>query len=506
MLTPTEIIFIAGIASLTLLCARIMTFEQRAGDVADTEGSDDAMALLFDSGLLIHGSDTALRWIGLTPGVHDWEDLRDTLLPFYPECPHWPAEQPEHAIQMPPAPGTAAGELLLRWRGGTCWVVLGAQCDLDGPIGREKAELAALRRTTRTAPGPIWHVGQDGQLCWHNHVYAQLRDRARSHRTDPDAALFETVKVADTTRLCLREDDPPHTDWYELHSVVVDGVTVNHAIGINAVVEAEQSQIRFVQTLAKTFSHLSTGLAIFDNRGQLLLFNPALVDLTSLPPQFLTARPTMLSFFDSLREARRMPEPRNYMTWRQEIAGVIAAATDGTFSETWSLECGRTYKVAARAHPDGATAFLIEDISDSVSVTRNFRSELELSQTVMDTFDDALAIFSPTGVLTFANAAYIKLWRHDPGSTFADVTVNDAIDVWKQRTTGTANWAAISALTRRQDTRPKVTVTTTYENGATLTCTAKPIAAGATLVRFNCSPAAAEKRPDHTHHGIDPGS
>ena len=59
---------------------------------------------------------------------------------------------------------------------------------------------------------------------------------------------------------------------------------------------------------------------------------------------------------------------------------MIAAATDGRYQETWSLENGQTYSIRGRPHPDGATAFLIEDITAEVTLTRNFRAELEQSQ------------------------------------------------------------------------------------------------------------------------------
>ena len=71
-----------------------------------------------------------------------------------------------------------------------------------------------------------------------------------------------------------------------------------YAVDVNAVVSAEISQRKFVQTLAKTFAQLSIGLAIFDRNRQLALFNPALIDLTALPAEFLSARPNLLSFFD----------------------------------------------------------------------------------------------------------------------------------------------------------------------------------------------------------------
>ena len=113
----------------------------------------------------------------------------------------------------------------------------------------------------------------------------------------------------------------------------------------------------------------------------------------------------MVSFFDQLRESRRMPEPKNYKNWRQEIAEVIAAATDGRYQETWSLENGKTYSIRGRPHPDGATAFLIEDITAEVTLTRNFRAELEQSQSLLDKLEDGFAVFSASGVFDYARYA-----------------------------------------------------------------------------------------------------
>lgn len=181
-----------------------------------------------------------------------------------------------------------------------------------------------------------------------------------------------------------------------------------HAIDINAVISAEIAQRNFVQTLAKTFAQLSTELAIFDRNIQLALLTPPLTI------EFLSARPGLMSFFDRLRDYRVMPEPKNYHSWRQKIADVIAAATDGRYEETLSLDTGQTYRVSERPHPDGAIAFLIEDISADVSLARSFRFELAIGQSMMNTFDFALAVFSSTRVLQFCNSTYRDMWKLDP--------------------------------------------------------------------------------------------
>ena len=108
---------------------------------------------------------------------------------------------------------------------------------------------------------------------------------------------------------------------------------------------------------------------MFDAKRGLSLFNPALTDLTALPVDFLSARPTLHAFIDRLREARRMPEPRDWRSWRERITALEAASTEGTYLETWNLPAGQTWRVSGRPHPDGAIALMFEDITAEISLT-----------------------------------------------------------------------------------------------------------------------------------------
>jgi PAS domain-containing protein len=273
-------------------------------------------------------------------------------------------------------------------------------------------------------------------------------------------------------------------DWYEISTDEADGVTIHHATSITALVRAEEAQRTFVQTLAKTFAHLPIGLAIFNRNEQLVLFNPALLELSGLSAEFLSARPNMLSFFDQLRENRRMPEPKNYRNWRQEIADLVSAAADGRYRETWSLEDGRTYSVQGRPHPDGATVFLFEDISAEISLTRNFRAELELSQYLLDKVDDGIVVFSPSGVLTFCNLAYRHLWQQNPDAAFADITLADCVDIWRRKAKADLPWQDILKVTGAYRKRPSMATTITLNDGQLMSCEAESTSSGATLIRF----------------------
>ena len=217
---------------------------------------------------------------------------------------------------------------------------------------------------------------------------------------------------------------------------------------------------------------------------------PALVDLTRLPVDFLSGRPNLLSFFDHMRENRMMPEPKSYAAWREHLAEVISAARDDRYCETWNLASGLTYKITGRPHPDRAVAFLLEDISAEISLTRRFRSELELTQSVIDCFDDAVAVFSQMGVLTFCNAAYREMWKCDPDSAFAEVTIMDATRDWQRHCDPSPIWADLRDFVMTMRDRAAWDAPLTRIDGQRMTCIVEPVTAGATMVRF-----AREKTP-----------
>lgn len=354
-----------------------------------------------------------------------------------------------------------------------------------------EVEYETLRNTMDLAPYPIWRVDDGGEVSWYNGTYADLFHRTHGTRPQPGQRLFQSALDSKPSGSRIRASiSIPGQDsffWYDVWIARHDGYRMFYAVDVGAVVNAEIAQRNFVQTLTKTFAQLSIGLAIFDRNRQLALFNPALIDLTSLPADFLSARPNLLSFFDRLRDARMMPEPKNYHTWRDQMADLVAAAADGSYRETWSLPSGSIYRISGRPHPDGAVAFLFEDITAEVTLTRRFRSELETSQSILDHIDDAVAVFGSNGVLTLSNAAYRQLWNVDPDASFAEVTIFDATRDWQARSVQTPVWEELRDFVAEPSDRSTWWANVTLNTGEEVICTIHPIPDGATLVCFRAS-------------------
>jgi PAS domain-containing protein len=353
-------------------------------------------------------------------------------------------------------------------------------------------EAGWLRQAVSGAPYPIWQSDGTGRVLWANVAYCELIRRFTSSEETVDhdeyAAIFRIPYNPDQESASFRMSvTPPGASqpyWFDVRSLRLDAGWMNYATDVNAVVNAEIAQRNFVQTLTKTFAHLSIGLAIFDRKRQLALFNPALIDLTTLPAEFLSARPNLLSFFDRLRDRQMMPEPKNYRSWREQIADLVAAADTGQYSETWSLPSGMTYRISGRPHPDGAVAFLFEDISAEISLTRRFRSQLELGQSVLNTLEQSIAVFSSSGVLAFSNIAYRKMWNIECDTSFTDISITDAARQWQAGSMPTPVWGDLRDFVVQFGERTDWQADVILRNGKAVQCQVIPMSGGATLVIF----------------------
>lgn len=428
-------------------------------------------------------------------GDDEWSAISQSLGLRFFDLPDDPGAIDEGETVLSPHDPRDPGRLVLTKQDEVLRLVLHGDPaqGISGPVLHQwqsaLIELRLMRNSLAQTPTPIWVSDAGDRLIWANRAYVTLAadlGYAAPDRGGAAPVLFDALEPGKngfaTRRDCLTEPGGDVRRWYSLCAVDAGPRVITFALNIDTVVNAEIAQRNFVQTLTKTFAHLATGLAIFNRDRQLALFNPALVDLTDLPVDFLSGRPTILSFFDMLRDNQMMPEPKNYSSWRERIGTLVAAASDGTFRETWSLASGQTYRVTGRPHPDGAVAFLFEDISHEVSLTRSFRSELALGNAVLDQMDAAMAVFSADGVLTFSNAEFRDVWGVDPDSAFADTTIADAVTIWRAKSAAATPWDAVEEAllsgTALEDT------VIGMADGSRRRCRVRPLINGARMVMF----------------------
>lgn len=364
------------------------------------------------------------------------------------------------------------------------------QSPAAAPGALSPPEPPVLQAMADLSPVLMWEQDKSGKVIWANRPYTDLLARMFPDQpigTPPfPVILGPPLDQHASSRSSATPPGQTAPMWFEVTSHPrANGASIHFAIHADPVVKAEQALRNFIQTLTKTFAHLPIGLAIFDRDRQLALFNPALADLTTLDPVWLSTRPSLYAFLDRLRENRRLPEPKDYKTWRHQIAELERAAADGTYEENWSLPTGQTFRVSGRPHPEGAVAFLFEDISSAIALQRQFRSELALGQSVLDSEPDAIAVFSANGDLVMSNDAYATLWGVDPHEMLARITLEEAIRDWNIVCFPRPAEGDALLFANNPASRLRWSDSARLKTGGTIKVEVAPLAQGAIVYRFS---------------------
>ncbi|MBN8632892.1 MAG: PAS-domain containing protein [Rhodobacterales bacterium] len=348
-------------------------------------------------------------------------------------------------------------------------------------------EVMAQRGILSRAPVLMWKEAPDGAVIWANHAYLIRAVELLPEGEDlswPLPKLFDQAEAGQARLPRIKLQMPSGPEWFDLVRMPQGEETLSYALAADKAVQAESALREFMQTLTKTFADLPIGLAIFDRSRALQMFNPALADLTTLAPEMLIARPTLNAFLDAMRARAMIPEPRDYRSWRRQLARLEEEATMGIFEETWSLPGGQTYRVIGRPHPNGALAFMFEDISNEMLRTRRYRADLELGQSVIDAVEDAVAVFSPGGQLVMSNHAYAQLWQHDPQVLLSEASIATLCAWWRDHAAPTLLWDDATEFVTSAGDRTPWEGDVRLLDGRLISCRFRPLTGGATLIVF----------------------
>ncbi|MFU1478370.1 PAS-domain containing protein [Roseovarius sp. C7] len=441
----------AAVCLVLCLVSRIPRRSRAQGPGADDgrrDASDETVFLFAGTQLIDTDKCSSLTAAG---DGFDWAAFRHWLLPRFPAIPELPAmirgrdeiaarDDPAARLVFEPGPeDTPLLRVRLRDKG------------LSDPSQRHDLRLQMLKgldhiAQTQDCPFPMWRLDRDGRMVWRNDACThQLGTPPDLDLPPADDHRCDHISIAHTP------DGPQQS--FDVHTVAQTTGFARYAIDTTDTRIAEAARTDFIQTLTKTFAHLTIGLAVFDQRRQLMLFNPALTDLTRLPPEFLATRPDLTTFFDQLRNGQMMPEPRSYAEWRRQIDDMLTSAADGLYQENWALPSSVTYRVTGRPHPDGAVAFFFEDITATVQQSRRHQSEMAIRDAMIEGLDQAAMIVGSDNRVSLCNTACRALLGLSPDAPPDALRLADALKAGQAALPHPRFWNELNKLIHTTRTR-----------------------------------------------------
>jgi len=337
---------------------------------------------------------------------------------------------------------------------------------------------------------PVWLRDKALSLVWGNRAFldqtgnpadiaqASLdkteRDLAATARTQGTVHEARRFSVVGGQRRALEFTETP-----------LDGAgIVGTAVDVTDVATSEARLQQHVDAHADTLDRLATAVAIFGKDQRLTFYNQGFARLWDLPDKWLETHPTDSDVLDRLREARKLPEQRDYQAWKRERLALYANPNDYPSEELWHVPNGKTLRVVAQPHPFGGLTFLYEDVTEKLALESAFNTQLKVQSATLDTLTEAVAVFGPDGKLKLHNAAFMHIWELEPRDLLGEPHVRSIAVICSEKFGDEAVWerliqSIVSGAPQRRDWGE------IERNDRTiLSLTLSPLPDGATLVTF----------------------
>jgi signal transduction histidine kinase len=343
------------------------------------------------------------------------------------------------------------------------------------------------------APFPAWRVGVDGKLDWLNQACLSAVEVSTLEEAVNQQTWFDTRTAVDgkagiagaLTDEVRQVTVAGRRSSFRIATFPTKGGALGMALDVTEQIEAREVLARETRAHAETLDHLTDAVAVFGPDRRLLSRNRAFTSLWGLEEAWLDERPSHGEVLDRLRDRRRLPQAPNYAVWKQEELSLYTSV--GALPDTlWTLPDGRTLRVARQRQPDGGLLLLFEDITDTVALKAQFRTQLDVQRATLDKLREAVAVFGADGKLRLSNQAFAEMWDLEDSFTLNAPDFSAYAERASLAFPNDEFWAETRARVTdpsahvRQETQGEIN----RRDGAMLNWLTRPLPDGATLLAF----------------------
>lgn len=303
---------------------------------------------------------------------------------------------------------------------------------VGGEAERLHAAFEALAGLIEAAPLPMWYRAADLTLMLANTAYVQAVEGA-----DADDVVTRGLELIEATGAggplanagAARDAGRPHEqvvpatiDGKRRMLKVVDvplatGGVAGYAIDVEELEQARARVKRFEDAQRAMLDRLSSAVAQFGPDRSLVFCNQPFRRLFAMRSEWLADRPEFDRVLERMREANRLPEVRDFPTWRAErrawfsgSGGAQDAAQYGGQEEQWHLPGGVHLHLVAQPLPDGGLLLVFEDRTEQVQLAGARDTLLRVRTATFDNLFEALGVFAADGRLQLWNNRFRVLW------------------------------------------------------------------------------------------------
>jgi signal transduction histidine kinase len=363
-------------------------------------------------------------------------------------------------------------------------------------LTEEEAKKGALdfQGVLDALPIPVWLRDRTLALVWGNSAFVHAAGQA-----DIDAAIAHQASLEKSERdlasAARMEGEPTAAKRFTVvngqrralaftHVPVAEGQIVGTAVDVTETANAEARLQQHIDASSDTLDKLATAVAIFDRDQKLNFNNRAFAQLWGLPESWLEKRPTDGDILDRLRDARKLPEQRDYQAWKRQRLALYDQPADYLQEELWHLPGGKTLRVVPQPHPFGGLTFLYEDVTEKLLLESSYNTLIKVQSATLDTLTEGVAVFGPDARLKLHNAAFARMWELAPADLAGEPHVQKIAEAAIARFGEETGWRKLVELIASGAERSRDWGEIERSDKSILAVSLQPLPDGATLVTF----------------------
>nr|WP_279639134.1 PAS domain-containing sensor histidine kinase [Sphingomicrobium sediminis] len=209
---------------------------------------------------------------------------------------------------------------------------------------------------------------------------------------------------------------------------------------------------------------MAAGAAQFDPDGRLSFYNQPFAIMSQLETEELDEGIEFDRLLDAMREKGRVPEVRDYPSWKVERRGWFTA-TEELIEEDWILANGDHLRVVGQPLPNGGLRLILEDRTEQVRLASARDTLLRVRAATFDNLFEVISVFASDGRLYLWNRRFSQLWGLDESWLSEHPRVDELVPAMAKKLVNPTEAAQIRELVRsttssgRQSGSGRITLT-----------------------------------------------
>nr|WP_221364255.1 PAS domain-containing sensor histidine kinase [Sphingomonas jinjuensis] len=304
------------------------------------------------------------------------------------------------------------------------WAIDATEAEAEiARLGEEVSDLAAaysaMTGLIEAAPMPMWYRASDMSLAMVNSAYVEaVEGQSASEVVRRGVELIDGPPIGART---AQQTARPYVQaipatiggerrTLQVHDVPLpNGGVAGFAVDIEDLEQSRARAKRFNEAQRAMLDQLSAGVVQFGADRSLIFCNQPFRRLFAMRAEWLADRPEFDRVLERMREADRLPEVRDFPSWKAERRDWFYLTEDAV-EENWHLRGGTHLRVVAQPLPDGGLLLIIEDRTEQVQLASARDTLLRVRTATFDNLFEALAVFAGDGRLQLWNNRMRAVW------------------------------------------------------------------------------------------------